>query len=136
MKPPDEWVEGDPNTAPMRVPVVGGYPLRDPDHRFEWTRAEFRTWAEGLAKQFGYTATFDGIGGGAFDEKVPYGVWRGPGPQTQVAIFERKDAGANAGGVENGAGAAAAPLHHAHAEAVVWTSAPAVADVEGVLQLA
>lgn len=30
--------------------------LRHRDHRFEWTRAEFRTWAEQVAGRFGYAA--------------------------------------------------------------------------------
>ena len=28
--------------------------LRHPDHRFEWTRAEFETWARSVAERFGY----------------------------------------------------------------------------------
>ena len=33
---------------------VGAERLRHPDHRFEWTRQEFRDWAEGIAGRFGY----------------------------------------------------------------------------------
>jgi 3' terminal RNA ribose 2'-O-methyltransferase Hen1 len=36
--------------------------LRHPDHRFEWTRAEFAEWAEQVAGRFGYTVEVDGIG--------------------------------------------------------------------------
>src|SRR6266704_1174672 len=32
--------------------------FRHRDHRFEWTRAEFREWATGVAKRFGYSARF------------------------------------------------------------------------------
>ena len=28
--------------------------LRDPDHRFEWTQAQFREWAGGLAAAYSY----------------------------------------------------------------------------------
>ena len=35
---------------------------RHPDHRFEWTRAQFRAWAEGIEAAYGYRATFSGIG--------------------------------------------------------------------------
>ena len=33
---------------------VGAEKLRHPDHRFEWTRQEFRDWAEGVAGRYGY----------------------------------------------------------------------------------
>ncbi|MCL2000436.1 MAG: 3' terminal RNA ribose 2'-O-methyltransferase Hen1 [Planctomycetes bacterium] len=36
--------------------------LRHGDHRFEWTRAEFRDWANRIADKFGYAAQFSDIG--------------------------------------------------------------------------
>jgi 3' terminal RNA ribose 2'-O-methyltransferase Hen1 len=36
--------------------------LRHRDHRFEWTRAEFRAWAEGVARRFGYAVRFVPVG--------------------------------------------------------------------------
>jgi 3' terminal RNA ribose 2'-O-methyltransferase Hen1 len=36
--------------------------LRHRDHRFEWTRAEFAAWAEGVAERHGYTVRFRSIG--------------------------------------------------------------------------
>ena len=36
--------------------------LRHRDHRFEWTRTEFRTWAEGVAGRFGYSVRFLPVG--------------------------------------------------------------------------
>jgi 3' terminal RNA ribose 2'-O-methyltransferase Hen1 len=36
--------------------------LRHHDHRFEWTRAEFETWARGVAERHGYAVRFEGIG--------------------------------------------------------------------------
>ncbi|GAA0255796.1 3' terminal RNA ribose 2'-O-methyltransferase Hen1 [Saccharothrix mutabilis subsp. mutabilis] len=36
--------------------------LRHNDHRFEWTRAEFREWAHGVAQRRGYTVSFEPIG--------------------------------------------------------------------------
>ena len=36
--------------------------FRHKDHRFEWTRAEFRTWAESVAERFGYAVRFDRSG--------------------------------------------------------------------------
>ena len=47
MRRPDEWPkEGE---APQAVPPPDVYGVRNDDHRFEWTREEFRVWAEGLA---------------------------------------------------------------------------------------
>lgn len=39
------------------------YGMRHPDHRFEWTREEFRNWASKAAEDFGYDVTFTGVGG-------------------------------------------------------------------------
>jgi len=35
---------------------------RHPGHRFEWTRAQFRHWASGVAERNGYRVTFDDLG--------------------------------------------------------------------------
>ncbi|MCO5572755.1 hypothetical protein L7F22_026514 [Adiantum nelumboides] len=53
--------------------------LRNDDHRFEWTRAEFQEWAVSLASRFGYTVEFTGVGGSVED----------PGFASQIAIFTR-----------------------------------------------
>jgi 3' terminal RNA ribose 2'-O-methyltransferase Hen1 len=36
--------------------------LRHADHRFEWTREQFRGWAARIEERFGYVATFEDIG--------------------------------------------------------------------------
>ncbi|MEU7979015.1 3' terminal RNA ribose 2'-O-methyltransferase Hen1 [Micromonospora sp. NPDC049081] len=36
--------------------------FRHPDHRFEWTRAEFAAWIDRVAADHGYTATISGVG--------------------------------------------------------------------------
>ena len=54
--------------------------FRHPDHRFEWTRQEFQTWAEGAASRHGYVVAFSGIG-----EEDP----QGRGTPTQMAVFDR-----------------------------------------------
>jgi len=36
--------------------------MRHHDHRFEWTRSEFRAWACDAAEQFGYKVEFTGVG--------------------------------------------------------------------------
>lgn len=55
--------------------------LRHRDHRFEWTRTEFQTWARDVAERFGYAVTFRGIG--TEDAEV--------GTPTQMALFARED---------------------------------------------
>ena len=45
-------------------------PLRNADHRFEWTREQMRRWAEPLARTHGYDVRFVGVGGD-LDETEP-----------------------------------------------------------------
>ena len=72
-------------------PLLEHYPKRNRDHRFEFTRREFREWAEQLAAKFGYDVRFDGAGGGPFDEPTdPANPFHGPGPSALVCVFERK----------------------------------------------
>lgn len=52
--------------------------FRHKDHRFEWTRAEFQTWAEGICERFGYTVRFLPIG--PEDANV--------GSPSQIGVFE------------------------------------------------
>ncbi|MEV6958124.1 3' terminal RNA ribose 2'-O-methyltransferase Hen1 [Streptomyces sp. NPDC051207] len=51
--------------------------VRHGDHRFEWTRAEFRTWAQAVAQRHGYAVEFAPVG--PDDPEV--------GPPTQLAVF-------------------------------------------------
>ena len=55
-------------------------PFRHKDHRFEWTRDEFQSWAVDVAKRFGYTVVFHPIGPEAEDVGSP----------TQMAVFTRR----------------------------------------------
>jgi 3' terminal RNA ribose 2'-O-methyltransferase Hen1 len=55
--------------------------FRHPDHRFEWTRQEFRDWATGIAGRFGYGVRFLPVG--PEDEKL--------GAPTQMGVFERNN---------------------------------------------
>ena len=52
--------------------------MRHGDHRFEWTRAEFREWALGIAEKFGYSVQFSEIGDvdEAFGAPTQMGVFR------------------------------------------------------------
>ena len=53
--------------------------LRHPDHRFEWDRAQFAAWSDGVASAHGYAVDRRGVGDP--DEAV--------GTPTQLAVFLR-----------------------------------------------
>jgi 3' terminal RNA ribose 2'-O-methyltransferase Hen1 len=53
--------------------------FRHSDHRFEWTRAEFRAWAEGVASRHGYSVRFLPVG----PEDAALGA------PTQMGVFAR-----------------------------------------------
>ncbi len=54
-----------------------GAQMRHTDHRFEWTRAEFAQWADGVAARHGYTVTYRPVG--PSDPEL--------GSPTQLALF-------------------------------------------------
>ena len=51
--------------------------LRHGDHRFEWTREQFESWANNVADQYQYSCVFAPIG--PVDEEL--------GPPTQICVF-------------------------------------------------
>ena len=53
--------------------------LRHPDHRFEWTRAEFGAWADAVANAHGYTISHAPVGEVDAEHGAP----------TQMGIFRR-----------------------------------------------
>jgi 3' terminal RNA ribose 2'-O-methyltransferase Hen1 len=55
--------------------------FRHRDHRFEWTRDEFQTWAEDIARRWGYQVRFLPIG--PHDPEV--------GAPTQMGVWTRED---------------------------------------------
>ena len=63
----------------VRFPDLPPGAMRHPDHRFEWTRSQFRDWSAGVAGRRGYQVRFLPIG--ADDPEV--------GPPTQLAVFTR-----------------------------------------------
>lgn len=65
----------------VKFPGLPAGKFRHRDHRFEWTRAEYRSWAEGVAGRHGYTVTFAGIGeeDPAVGSPTQIGVFRGTG---------------------------------------------------------
>jgi len=61
----------------VRFETLPAGKFRHRDHRFEWTREQFRAWAEGVAARFGYEVRFAAVG--AEDAEV--------GPATQMGVF-------------------------------------------------
>ena len=68
-----------PNREYNSIYGLGPGDLRHADHRFEWTRAKFRTWAEGVARRNDYNVSISGIG-------MPDAMLGSP---TQMAVFVR-----------------------------------------------
>jgi hypothetical protein len=66
--------------------------VRHPDHRFEWTREEFRGWARTVAERHGYAVEFRPVG--PDDPEV--------GPPTQLALFRLGSETSTETGTETG----------------------------------
>ncbi|KAL7753961.1 hypothetical protein RI367_000894 [Sorochytrium milnesiophthora] len=60
--------------------------VRDPDHRFEWTRQEFENWCHEQCKQYGYEVRFTGVG-----EPPQWSETPDTGYATQCAVFEHPE---------------------------------------------
>lgn len=61
--------------------------MRHRDHRFEWTREQFRAWAAGVCARFSYSCEFRGVGEqGRTAEGVDVGT------PTQMGVFTRAGA--------------------------------------------
>ena len=67
--------------AEYNVLYEGLVGMRHPDHRFEWTRAEFAHWSDHVASTYSYAVEHRGIGD--LDDTL--------GTPTQMAIFTRKE---------------------------------------------
>jgi 3' terminal RNA ribose 2'-O-methyltransferase Hen1 len=63
----------------VKFPTLPAGKFRHKDHRFEWSRAEFETWAKGVAERFGYDVRFLPVG----PEDAALGA------PTQMAVFAR-----------------------------------------------
>lgn len=62
-------------------PTLPAGRFRHRDHRFEWTREEFESWANGVASRRGYTTHFDAVG----DVDATHGA------PTQSCVFVREE---------------------------------------------
>ncbi|CCE10240.1 conserved hypothetical protein [Bradyrhizobium sp. STM 3843] len=63
-------------------PTLAAGDFRHRDHRFEWTRAEFASWADRICEAYGYQVALSGIG--QIDSML--------GAPTQMAVFTRVSA--------------------------------------------
>ncbi|KAF3690615.1 Small RNA 2'-O-methyltransferase [Channa argus] len=57
--------------------------FRHTDHKFEWTRAEFRSWASKVCLEFGYEVEFAGVGQAPSDQQEQVGFC------SQIGVFHR-----------------------------------------------
>ena len=64
----------------VRFETLAAGHFRHRDHRFEWTREQFRAWAMNVGEQFGYEVKFVSVG----EEDVEVG------PATQMGVFSMK----------------------------------------------
>jgi hypothetical protein len=77
---PDTVVVTTPNSEHnVRFETLPVGAMRHRDHRFEWTRAEFRNWAGRVAGEHGYGVRYLPVG--ADDPEV--------GSPTQMAVFSK-----------------------------------------------
>lgn len=77
---PKEVIVTTPNAEyNVRFGTLPAGQFRHKDHRFEWTRPQFRSWADSIHERFGYTAAFLPVGNE--DPQV--------GPPTQMGVFTR-----------------------------------------------
>jgi hypothetical protein len=67
----------------VRYPGLPAGATRHRDHRFEWTRHEFRSWMDSAAAEYVYAVRYLPVG--PDDPEV--------GPPTQLALFTRADVG-------------------------------------------
>jgi 3' terminal RNA ribose 2'-O-methyltransferase Hen1 len=63
----------------VRFETLPAGKFRHSDHRFEWTRAEFQTWAASISERFGYEVRFLPIGSEDIEVGAP----------TQMGVFRR-----------------------------------------------
>jgi len=68
----------------VRWPDLPTGAMRHRDHRFEWTRQQFRDWAGGVAARYGYHLRALPVG--EDDPRL--------GPPTQMAVFTRPETAA------------------------------------------
>lgn len=77
---PKDVVVTTPNSEyNVRFETLPAGQFRHKDHRFEWTREQFRSWAASIHGRFGYAAAFLPVG-----EEDP-----AVGPPTQMGVFTR-----------------------------------------------
>ena len=67
----------------VRYETMAPGALRHPDHRFEWSRAEFAAWTDRVGQEYGYTVARNGVGD--TDPEL--------GSPTQLAVFRVGGAG-------------------------------------------
>ncbi|XP_003479236.2 small RNA 2'-O-methyltransferase [Cavia porcellus] len=93
--------------------------LRDVDHKFEWNRMEFQTWALQVANHYNYSVEFTGVG------KPPAGAEH-VGFCTQIGVFRKNS--------REAAGLCVSEQHHQHVYKAVYTTTYPSLQQERVLK--
>ncbi len=75
------WVTTPNRDYNALYPALSAGKMRHSDHRFEWSRAEFSAWAQGVAGRYGYEVGFAPLG--PLDAQL--------GAPTQMARFTKMD---------------------------------------------
>ncbi|XP_069560949.1 small RNA 2'-O-methyltransferase [Brachyistius frenatus] len=79
---PQDVIVSTPNSEFNHLlPGLTGF--RHTDHKFEWTRAEFKTWAQTVCSQYGYEVELTGLG------EAPQGRQESVGFCSHVGVFHR-----------------------------------------------
>ena len=63
----------------INYPGLAAGRFRHPDHRFEWTRAQFRAWGDSLAAAYGYAVRYEDVGLWDETQETP----------TQMGVFSK-----------------------------------------------
>ena len=80
------WAQPAPKNKGSNLPIgKDGYPMREADHKFEWSRREFRAWAHDVANRWGYGVTFMGVGTSLDEEE--WRLWVGDGKTRAERLF-------------------------------------------------
>ncbi|XP_005388887.1 PREDICTED: small RNA 2'-O-methyltransferase [Chinchilla lanigera] len=93
--------------------------LRDADHKFEWNRTEFQTWALEVANRYNYSVEFTGVG-------TPPAGAEHVGFCTQIGVFRKNSAAAP--------GPCVPEQHHRHVYKAVYTTTYPSLQQERVLR--
>lgn len=66
---------------PSKPLGTDGHAMRDRDHKFEWSLAQFQDWCQKQAQLYGYSVSFAGVG-----ECTDHAQWLAQAPEGSVDV--------------------------------------------------